>query len=106
MSVIAEQILDLSYSEDKVLVRLFCPVQKDESTWVCRFEVSAPIGVTLDVEGTSSLQALALSLKGLSATLYSSDVYRDGQLGAWGSFDGYLGVPAPGIFADIAPETF
>jgi hypothetical protein len=106
MTVIAEHLLDLSYSEAKVSARLFHPQQKDESTWVCRFEVGAPIAAALDVEGTSSLQALALSLKGLAATLYSSDAYRNGQLGAWGNFDGYLGIPAPGIFADVAPETF
>lgn len=106
MNIIAEQSLDLSYCDDKVIVRLFCPMQKDGSTWICRFEAGHPINVKLDVEGTSSLQALALSLKGLSATLYGSDQYRNGQLGAWGAFDGYLGIPAPGIFADIAPETF
>lgn len=106
MTIIAEQLLDLSYCDDKVAVRLFCPQQRDESTWICRFEIGAPIDVALDVHGTSSLQALALSLKGLSATLYSSDLYRNGQLGAWGEFNGYLGIPAPGIFADIAPETF
>ena len=106
MTIIAEQHLDLSYCDDKVVVRLFLPKQTDESTWVCRFEIGAPIDVSLDVHGTSSLQALALSLKGLSATLYSTDLYRNGQLGAWGAFDGYLGIPAPGTFSDIAPETF
>jgi hypothetical protein len=106
MTVIAEQFLDLSYSDEKVAVRLFCPQRQGESTWVCRFEIGAPISVALDIEGTSSLQALALALKGLSATLYSTELYRNRQLGAWGEFNGYLGIPAPGIFADIAPETF
>ena len=57
------------------------------------------------IEGLVSPAAKEVA-KGLSATLYSTDLYRNGQLGAWGAFDGYLGIPAPGIFSDIAPETF
>jgi hypothetical protein len=106
MTIIAEQFLDLAYSDEKVAVRLLAPRRQDESTWICRFEISAPIDVALDIQGTSSLQALALSLKSLSATLYSTELYRSGQLGAWGEFNGHLGIPAPGIFADIAPEIF
>lgn len=106
MTVIAEQFLDVANSTEKVAVRLFRPEQRDTSTWVCRFEISGAIEAALDVHGVSSLQALALSLKGLSANLYGSDLYRDGRLGAWGEFNGYLGVPTPGIFSDITPHTF
>jgi len=106
MTIIAEQTFDLSFTSDKLAARLFAPEQKDEETWVCRFEIGAPINESLDAQGVSSLQALALALKSLSAALYSSELYRNGQLGAFGEFNGYLGIPAPGIFKDIAPFTF
>lgn len=106
MTVIAEQLLDLSFTSDKVPVRLFAPEQRDEEMWVCRFEIGAPINESLDAQGVSSLQALALALKSLSAALYSTELFKSGQLGAFGEFNGYLGIPAPGIFKDIAPFTF
>jgi hypothetical protein len=106
MTVVAEQLLDLLGSEDKVVARLFSPVQKDESTWTCRFEIGAPINEALDVHGVSGLQALALALRNLSAALYSTDLYKNGQLGSHGEFGGYLGIPAPGEFRDVAPYTF
>jgi len=106
MTVIAEQPLDLSFTDQKVIVRLFCPAQKDDGGWVCRFEIGDPISESLDVQGVSSLQALALAIKGVAAALYSTDLYRDGQLGAFGEFGGYLGIPAPSSYRDIAPYTF
>jgi hypothetical protein len=42
----------------------------------------------------------------LSAALYSSDLYRRGELGAFGAFGGYLGIPAPQVFPDEAPYPF
>lgn len=30
----------------------------------------------------------------------------EGRPGVWGEFNGYLGIPAPGTFADIAPAHF
>jgi hypothetical protein len=105
MTVIAEQVLDLSYTTEKVLVRLHAP-QAREASWVCRFEVGDPIDYALDVHGASGLQALALALSALGAFLYSTDLYRAGQLGAFGAFGGYLGIPAPGAFLDEAPYPF
>ncbi len=106
MTLIAEQLLDIADSSEKVPVRLFSPERWADDGWTCRFEIGSPIDVALDVHGVSSLQALALCLKGVSATLYGSDLFREGRLGVWGEFNGYLGIPAPGIFADIAPHTF
>jgi hypothetical protein len=104
--VVAEQLLDLLGSDQKVSVRLFRPEQRDAETWTCRFEIGAPISRALNVSGESSLQALALAVFGLSASLYSTDLFRDGQLGAFGAFDGFLGIPAPSSYKDIARHTF
>ncbi len=52
------------------------------------------------------MQALALALKGLSSALYGSEAYSAGQLGLYGEFGGYLGIPAPSIFLDEAPFPF
>lgn len=106
MTVIAEQMFDLSYTRDKMIVRLFCPTQKGKDAWVCRFEIGSPINEDVEVQGVSSLQSLALAIKGVSAALYSTDLYKNGELGAFGEFTGYLGIPAPSTFRDIAPYTF
>jgi len=105
MTVMAEQFLDLSYTSEKVRVRLHAPEER-EMSWICRFEIGDPIDHALDVHGASGLQALALALSALSAVLYSTDLYRSGRLGAFGAFGGYLGIPAPGIFLDEAPYPF
>jgi hypothetical protein len=105
MTIVAEQFLDLSYTSEKVLVRLYVPEQAEKS-WVCRFEIGDPIDHALDVHGTTSLQALALALSALSAVLYSTDLYRTGHLGAFGAFGGYLGIPAPDVFLAEAPYPF
>lgn len=107
MTVIAELPLDLAHTSDTMMVRLFAPEKRQGSLgWICRFEIGSPIGQALDVHGESSLQALSLALKGLSATLYGSDLYKTGQLGLYGEFGGYLGVPAPNVFLDEAPYPF
>jgi hypothetical protein len=98
--------LDLAHSEAKVSVRLFQPEYKAEDTWICRFEIGEPISESIDTQGVSSLQALALAIAKVSAALYSTDLYRSGQLGAFGAFGGYLGIPAPSSYRDIAPFTF
>lgn len=105
MTVIAELVLDLADSATGVPVRLFAPEQRERS-WTCRFEVGHPIDHSLDVHGESSLQALALALKGLSAILYGSEIYRRGELGLYGEFKGFLGIPAPNVFQDEAPYPF
>ncbi|MDB5417521.1 MAG: hypothetical protein JWP50_940 [Phenylobacterium sp.] len=106
MNVVAEESLDLMGSDQKVVVRLYLPVEQNENTWVCRFEIGDPIAAVGNVEGTSSLQALALGLQRLSVRLYSHPLYRDGKLGAWGDFGGYLGLPAPTSYLDFAPFEF
>jgi len=107
MTCIAEHSLDIADGAEKVLVRLHSPWRKDDQkAWVCRFEIEGGIEAALDVEGETSLQALALALKGLSAVLYGSELYRSGRLGLFGDFGGYLGVPAPNVFLDEAPYPF
>ena len=107
MAVIAEQWLDQLGSDEKVAVRLHAPYHsKERKSWVCRFEIGDPVDYALDICGESGLQALALALKALSASLYSSDLYRRGALGPFGAFGGYLGIPAPQVFLDEAPFPF
>ncbi|WP_310540228.1 DUF6968 family protein [Phenylobacterium sp.] len=106
MAVIAEQDLDIADSAAKMAVRIFAPEQRDLSTWGCRCEVGEPVAEVIETDGVSSLQALALAIQELAAALYSTELYRSGQLGAFVAFDGYLGIPAPSSFKNIAPHTF
>ncbi|OIQ64071.1 hypothetical protein GALL_543820 [mine drainage metagenome] len=107
MAAIAELELDLSYSSDKVSVRLFAPEWDDEQrTWSCKFEISEPIGVKREIFGVSSLQALIHGAKTLSAYLYGSDLYKNGDLGIYGQFGGSLSIPAPQVMLDRAPFPF
>lgn len=107
MTIVAEQLLDLAGVQDGMMVRLFLPRERSTGPgWTCRYEIDEPIGWTQDVHGESSLQALSLALKSLSATLYGSALYRAGKLGAFGELGGYLGLPAPNLFLDEAPYPF
>lgn len=65
-----------------------------------------PINVERGVSGVSSLQALALGLKTLSAYLYGSDLYKNGELGVYGQFGASLAIPAPQARLDRAPFPF
>lgn len=58
------------------------------------------------VSGVSSLQALALGLKTLSAYLYGSDLYKNGELGVYGQFGASLAIPAPQAWLGRAPFPF
>jgi hypothetical protein len=91
--------------ERKFEARLFMPALR-EGTWGCRFEIDAPISVSQDVYGETSIQALALALKLMATHLYGSDLYRAKQLGAFGEFGGYLGLPAPAEVQAVAPYPF
>ena len=107
MTVIAEQGLDRQGSDEKVMVRLYAPYASEaRKSWVCRFEIGEPVAHAMDVCGETGLQALTLALSSLSAALYGCDLYRRGELGAFGAFGGYLGVPAPQVFLDEAPYPF
>lgn len=65
-----------------------------------------PINVERKVSGVSSLQALALGLKTLSAYLYGSDLYKNGELGVYAQFGASLSIPAPKAMLDRAPFPF
>jgi hypothetical protein len=107
MSVIGELILELSPTNDKVIARLFAPEERiRDELWVCRFEIGEPINVRGDMNGSTSLQSIALALQCLSAALYGSAEYKAGQLGIFGEFGGYLTIPAPRVALDIAPYPF
>jgi hypothetical protein len=108
MTEIAAVELDLAYTEAKVGVRVFSPEPSSEfeDMWSCRFEIDDPIAVEREVNGVSSLQALVLAMKTLSACLYGSDLYKRGELGIHGRFGGSLSIPAPRVLLDIAPFPF
>lgn len=107
VAVIADLSLDVLDSNEKVLVNLFAPVERPAiDAWVCRFEIGGPIQKTLDVHGTTSLQAISLAIKALSSELYGSDLYSEGRLGFDGDFGGFLTIPAPSAFLDVAPYPF
>ena len=107
MDVIGELILDLSSGSDKVIARIFAPEERIQGElWVCRFEIGEPLDVSGDINGSTSLQSIALALQCLSAALYGSAEYRAGQLGISGQFGGYLTIPAPRVVLDIAPFPF
>jgi len=107
MTEIAAVELDLSYTAEKVSVRLFAPEWDEElGTWSCRFEISEPINDERKIYGVSSLQALILGAKTLSAYLYGSDLYKNGELGIYGQFGGSLSIPAPQAMLDRAPFPF
>ena len=107
MDLIAELELDLSYSHEKMAVRVYRPRQNAEHrTWSCAFEIDDPINIQREIYGESSLQALFLALKTLSAYLYGSDLYKRKELGIYGEFGSNLSIPAPQMFLDIAPFPF
>ncbi|MFZ3006490.1 MAG: hypothetical protein WA047_09950 [Phenylobacterium sp.] len=107
MTEIAAVDLDLSYTAEKVSVRLFAPEWNEEhGAWSCRFEISEPMALERTIYGVSSLQALTLGVKTLSAYLYGSDIYKNGELGVYGQFGGSLSIPAPQAMLDRAPFPF
>src|SRR4051794_24905371 len=108
MTVIAAVELELSFTEAKVGVRVFLPEpsSKYENLWSCRFEIDDPLAVEREINGVSSLQALVLAMKTLSASLYGSDLYKRGELGIYGKFGGNLPTPAPQALLDVAPSPF
>lgn len=107
MAVIAELEFDLSYSEEKMSLRIFQPMRDPElDAWTCAFEIDPPIRTRREIRGESSLQALVLALKTASAYLYGSELYRNKELGLYGQFGGRLSIPATEMFLDIAPYPF
>lgn len=106
MNPIAEIALDLSYTDAKVRVLVYAPLQEAEEEWSCVFEISEPFSIERTIYGVSSLQALVLALKTMSAYLYGSDAYQSKQLGIGGEFGGDLTIPAPAIFLEAAPYPF
>jgi hypothetical protein len=107
MNLTCEHGFDLKGESQKLIVRIYAPERcEDGPSWRCFFEIGPPFEYDMYIYGESSLQALALAISGLSATLYGSESYRSGLLGSFGHFGGYLGIPAPGAFLDVAPFPF
>jgi len=107
MLLIAELEFDLSYSEKKMSLRIFQPTRNLElGTWTCAFEIDDPLGVRREIHGESSFQSLMLCLKTASAYLYGSQIYKDGQVGVYGTFGGNLIIPATEVFLEAAPYPF
>jgi hypothetical protein len=91
----------------KMAFALFKPrLESDRRTWGCKFEFSEPLDVERTTFGENSLQALVLALKIASTYLYSSDLYKKGQIGVFGELGGSLIFPAPQSLLNIAPFPF
>jgi hypothetical protein len=105
MKPIAEVTLDYLGQKHGMVVRLFEP-ERDGDDWSCTFEVDVPLSTRMQVHGVSSLQALSLALKGLSAYLYGSKSYREGKIGLYGNFGGDLSVPVTHWLLGDAPFPF
>lgn len=104
---IAAAEFDLSYTTEKMSVRLFAPRwNAQDGVWSCVFEIDDPINLRHEIFGASSLQALILATKGLSVYLYGSDLYKRGELGIHGQFGGDLHIPATHLFLETAPYPF
>ena len=107
MELIASVEYDLAYSPDKMSVRIYKPIiSEDHRTWSCLFEIDDPIGARRLIYGESSLQALLLSIKTLSAYLYGSEIYKRKELGIYGEFGADLGIPATHLFLKESPFPF
>jgi hypothetical protein len=107
MDVVAEASFDLANTPDKMTLRIGRPYcDQADQNWCCTFELTRPLEVSRTIYGEYSLRALLLALKTASAYLYGSELYKDGQIGIFGEFGGYLNIPAPKEFADVAPCPF
>lgn len=106
MPVVADQTFDLSFTDEKVVARIYEPVREPDGVWASLVEIDAPFDFSLSAYGENSLQALTLAVKMLSSTLYSAGGYANKKLGWNGEFGGDLGVPAPGSYLDFAPYPF
>jgi hypothetical protein len=103
---IAEIEFDLSHGSAKMAARVFAPETESGGVWFCRFTVDEPMNVDRKVYGISSMQALFLGLKTLSAYLYGSDFYKNGEIGIHGEFGGDLSIPASHLFLEKSPYPF
>lgn len=106
MTLIAELELELSYSEQRMGVRLHGPERERDDLWFCRFEIDEPLAMDRKIYGVSTMQALVLALKTISINLYGSDLYKRGELGLHGDFGGDLSIPAHSVFLENAPFPF
>jgi hypothetical protein len=107
MNLVCEHRLDLKGSRQQVVARVYAPeLPEAESSWRCRIEIDEPFNIERFVYGETSLQSLVLAISTMSAYLYGSESYKSGRLGSFGQFGGYLGIPAPGAFLDVAPFPF
>ena len=107
MEAIAWDEYDVAGQSERMSVKLYRPVRSSgDGPWECRVEIGAPLHISRLICGGTSLQALILGLRTLSVFIYSSDLYKHGQLGVNGRFGGDLFVPATKHFLDIAPYPF
>jgi len=104
---IAEIAYDLAWTPDKMGVRLYAPEPvADADHWGCTFEIDEPLALRQTIYGICSLQAPVLALQSLSASLYGSNTYRNGELGLGGIFGGDLSIPAMITFSIKLPIRF
>jgi hypothetical protein len=100
--LIAEHTLHLQRSDAQhpVLVRIFAPIEGDDSSR-CRWEIHWPDRIRSgEVFGHDAIQALVLALQAIGSDLYTSDAHASGALTWSDAWAGY-GFPVPGVMRDV-----
>ena len=104
---IAEAAFDLSFSDEKMRVRIYAPaLDVGGAQWSCAYSIDAPVSVEAARRGETSLLALIDAMRQVSRAVYGSVEYRGQQIGVGGRFGGDLFIPATSDLLDIAPYPF
>lgn len=105
--LVAQEAFDLAGSDQKMWVRVLAPgLEPDGVTWACEYSIGAPLAVDGRAVGQTSLLALVEALRAVSRALYGSAEYKNGRIGAEGSFKGNLFFPATADMLGDAPYPF
>ena len=98
---IGEREFDVKGSAAKMSVRVYAPTRRpDGEGWTCAYSLDAPLFVTGEGLGETSLLALVEALRGISRALYGLAEYRAELL------DRQLVFPATYDLLDMAPFPF
>ena len=101
MLIARRHLVVTSDSGDKeVVVQVFQP-EKDEDSWICRYEIDWPHQTSSRyAAGFDSVQAVVLALQMVGAEIYASSYHRSGSLKWTEQGQGY-GFPVPHSLRDL-----
>jgi hypothetical protein len=95
--IIAARSLQLQTSSGIVAVpiHIHSPLQANNGSWICRYEISWPDGKwSMDAAGHDAVQAIVIALQMIGSELYTSDHHKAGEL-YWERRGGGYGFPVP-----------